>query len=201
MGKMNNLGISILLFLTVTANAFPKYNGYDQPEYEVLKKLDGYELRRYAPSNWVASEVNALTFDAESSTNFWNLYGYINGGNADSQKMKMTVPVITSVGTRKCAFCNVNYKMHFYMHQQNIPQPTDSDVTKVALPSIEVYVKTFSGYANGEEWLTEASKLHDMLKRDEVSDDQIKTDEFYAVGYDGPLKLVFRRNEVWIVKY
>merc|ERR1712183_972715 len=86
MGKMNNLGISILLFLTVTANAFPKYNGYDQPEYEVLKKLDGYELRRYAPSNWVASEVNALTFDAESSTNFWNLYGYINGGNADSQK-------------------------------------------------------------------------------------------------------------------
>ena len=48
--------------------------------------------------------------------------------------------------------------------------------------------------------MTEASKLHEMLTDDGITDDQIDTDQFYAVGYDGPMRLVFRRNEVWIVK-
>jgi len=197
---MNSSSFLVLIFLAAFANAMPQYNGYDQPEYEVLQEFEGYELRRYASSNWVACERNAPTFDSESSQSFWNLFGYINGGNADSEKIDMTVPVITSIGTRKCAFCNNDYKMHFYMHQDSIPEPNDSDVTKVNIPSMDVYVKKFGGFANGEEWMTEASNLHEMLTDDGITDDQIDTDQFYAVGYDGPMRLVFRRNEVWIVK-
>ena len=37
--KMNNSSVLVLIFLAAFANAMPQYNGYDQPEYEVLKEV------------------------------------------------------------------------------------------------------------------------------------------------------------------
>ena len=42
--EMNNSRFLVLIFLAAFANAMPQYNGYDQPEYEVLQEVSCYIL-------------------------------------------------------------------------------------------------------------------------------------------------------------
>ena len=64
----------------------------------------------------------------------------------------------------------------------------------------QIVHRTFGGFANGNEWQTEASKLHGLLNADGISDSDLNLDLFYAVGYDSPMRFFKRRNEVWILK-
>jgi hypothetical protein len=65
----------------------------EEPGYEVIRKIDPIELRRYAP--YVVAEV-VLNTTPESAGNqaFPILAGYIFGKNKGERKMAMTAPVI-----------------------------------------------------------------------------------------------------------
>lgn len=67
----------------------------EEPEYEVLRKLDKVELRQYAP--YVVAEV-VLRSTAEEAGNqaFPILAGYIFGKNKGERKLAMTAPVTQS---------------------------------------------------------------------------------------------------------
>ena len=64
----------------------------EEPDYEVIRKLDNVELRRYAP--YVVAEVvlNATAEEAGSQA-FPILAGYIFGKNKGERKFAMTAPV------------------------------------------------------------------------------------------------------------
>ena len=72
----------------------------EEPEYEVIKKLDNVELRQYAP--YVVAEV-VLDATAEDAGNraFPILAGYIFGKNKGEKKFAMTAPVTQTAAPLK----------------------------------------------------------------------------------------------------
>jgi len=196
--------VFLILALATLSQAATLYSGYEQPDYTVVESNSDYELRRYPASTWVATDTNGANYDDTGSEAFWKLFGYISGANAANKKIDMTVPVITSMGTRSCSFCDMVFTMNFYVPKSvvdsTVPAPTDGRVQIVNMPETEVYVRRFGGFAKGNDFINHASKLHNSLKSNGVSDSDIVMTSFYAVGYDSPWKFMFRRNEVWIVK-
>ncbi|MDJ0916499.1 MAG: heme-binding protein [Woeseiaceae bacterium] len=78
--------IGILLLSGVAAMA------YEEPEYELLRASDEYEIRRYAP--YIVAEVDVSgSFRSAGNKAFRILAGYIFGDNQPQAKMNMTVPV------------------------------------------------------------------------------------------------------------
>ena len=65
---------------------------YEEPEYEVLDRNSGYEIRKYAP--YIVAEVDVDGNIREAGKKaFRILAGYIFGDNQGERKMNMTVPV------------------------------------------------------------------------------------------------------------
>ena len=63
----------------------------------------------------------------------------------------------------------------------------------------DAYVRTFGGRAFSKDWKDEYANLKSDLKADGIEEDKLDMNcGFYAVSYDSPFKLFFRRNEVWI---
>ena len=50
---------------------------------------------------------------------------------------------------------------------------------------------------NDDEWKEESDTLDSMIESQSF---QVKSDEFYANGYNSPMQFWNRRNEVWKVK-
>ena len=59
----------------------------ETPSYEVLKKLEDVEIRKYPPILLVTSKGDYDLFNS--------LFQYISGANKGSSKISMTAPVIT----------------------------------------------------------------------------------------------------------
>jgi hypothetical protein len=132
--------------------------GIDQPKFEVIERFgSSVEIRRYAPR--IAAEA---TIDATESANprgeaFRILAGYIFGANKDKRKIDMTSPVEVKTPGEKIAMTapvevNTSEKrlaMRFFMPTQysreELPEPTDSRVNLVDIPSETIAVLRFSG--------------------------------------------------------
>jgi hypothetical protein len=80
-----------LLFFVLAAMPLLSH-AIEEPDYEVIRKLDNVELRQYAP--YVVAEV-VLSSTAEEAGNqaFPILAGYIFGKNKGEKKFAMTAPV------------------------------------------------------------------------------------------------------------
>ena len=66
-------------------------SSYESAEYSVIKSDGAFEIREY-PDLTLAS--TSMKFDAHGDDgSFMRLFGYISGGNADDQRVPMTIPV------------------------------------------------------------------------------------------------------------
>lgn len=173
-----------------------------EPPYEVLDVREGagYEFRKYMAAKWTSTKMVAPTFDESTGTAFRRLFNYITGKNAGDKKVSMTVPVTMAITKEPT---DVQMVMSFYVpheYQENPPQPTGEGVYTESRDEISVYVRRFGGRAKGEDWFRELDNLRKDLEADGISDEDLDLSTFFAVGYDSPFKLFWRRNEVWIKK-
>jgi len=151
------------------------------------------------------------------STRMFNeLFKYINGHNEQSVKINMTGPVTTlhHVERRDYLGSFEIQEMCFYLpsvyqadheHKEGGPSPRhiseeapqpqhDSKVFLHTRPEMDVYVRTFGGFAITEEvWETERKKLEADL-----ADVPHHDNEFFTACYNSPWEVRNRRNEVWI---
>ena len=83
-----------LLIVLVTLIAGGYAMAYEEPAYEVLESREDYEIRRYEP--YVVAEI-VVEADFRSAGNqaFRPLFRYISGNNTSSEKVEMTVPVVS----------------------------------------------------------------------------------------------------------
>jgi hypothetical protein len=65
----------------------------EQQPYDVVRRFDGFELRRY-PAHVVAEVTLNAGFEDAGSRAFRYLFGYISGDNRSRSKVAMTAPVI-----------------------------------------------------------------------------------------------------------
>merc|ERR1712079_136507 len=171
---------------------------YDSPPYTVVATFevgsDSFEERNYeGGKNWAC--VNDAT---NGNRMFMTLFGYISGANEGNKEIAMTVPVSTK-WTKQSDGSFVK-EMCFYLsekYQANPPQPTNSRVYIVNRPAMTVFTRRVGGYMNDNDWKEESETLDTMI---ESQNFQVKSEEFYANGYNSPMQFWNRRNEVWKVK-
>lgn len=193
---------------TPSSDGLPSFcSEYDCPRFYEMKinASSDYTLRCYPkPYKWVSTTVQGKASKEAGRTAFWKLFRYIQGSNEGEMKIKMTVPVTNSMqlaNPGSNTFCKRNFTMSFfipYKHQEDAPAPTNDDVHLSVVQPFCAYVKVYGGYSNIRKVKENYEALVKSLKKDHLDSD-FSNDTFYTAGYDSPMKLFNRHNEIWIV--
>ena len=171
-------------------------HGIDCPAYTVIAEKDGYEIRNYNASKWVATTVTGTNWNIATESGFQLLFDYISGQNSASEKVPMTAPVAVQVLPGKEPS---NYTVHFfvpYAYQANTPTPTNPNVFLTSLPELTAYVYQYGGFQTDDSISKYAADLEGYLKRDKVN----YVPGVYLTGsYDPPYRIIDRHNEIWFL--
>jgi hypothetical protein len=178
----------------------------EEPDFEVVRKIDTIEIRQYAP--YVVAEVllNSSADDAGNQA-FPILAGYIFGKNKGARKLEMTAPVtqaavpvrmaMTAPVTQAAAAggMRVQFVLPKGVTLASAPEPEDPRVMLREVPAGTWAAIRYSGtwsQANYEEHL---AKLRAALQAAGIT----TQGEPVLARYNGPMTPWFlRRNEVWL---
>lgn len=165
-------------------------------------KAEDYEERLYPAAKWVCT-ARTLPKTSSSPTRamFLDVFRYFSGSNKDKVSIDLTVPVSTLVKPKE------NDMLHYETclvlpkaHQKDPPQPDNPAVYFDNKTDRVILTRRVSGYfVSDSAWETEATSLKKFLKT-MVGDDDVDFDGYYRNGYDAPMRLFNRRNEVWYIK-
>jgi len=169
----------------------------EEPKYTIITQTNDYEIRKYEDR----LAVETLEVSGENRA-FSLLFKYISGANGLNSKVAMTIPVTQSTKIDMTApvtqlEVNGDRIMRFFLptkfNMEDAPRPT-SDAVKLVIVTGQTYAVTrYSGKSSDQNFIRNARKLGEALKRDGV---QISGDPIKAT-YNGPFMPFFlRRNEV-----
>ena len=156
---------------------------YEEANYEVVKKNEIYEIRKYSDRLAIETEIS------NQGSSFRKLFNYISGRNNTEEKIKMTTPV-TQVEK------NGNMSMQFYLpskfNSDNVPNPSREDVKIIIIEGGYYAVLRYSGRASDGNYLKHKKILENELQKKKIS---IISPPIRAT-YDSPFTLpTNRRNE------
>jgi hypothetical protein len=196
---------SRLLGLLLAAIAMSSH-AIEEPDFEVVQRLEAVEIRQYAP--YVVAEV-VVPGPADSAGNraFPLLAGYIFGGNKGERKMAMTAPVTqTSTPVKMAMTAPVTqaptaegYRVQFVLPKgltlESAPEPLDARVKIREVPAAKVAAIRFSGFWSEDNYQRHLSQLISGLT---AAGMRWKGEPVYS-RYDAPWTPWFmRRNEIWL---
>jgi hypothetical protein len=184
----------------------------EEPRYEVIKKDNDFELRRYQPMI-IAEVLVTGTLSEASNKGFRQIADFIFGNNEDpvkkqSEKIAMTAPVTMEADTSSKIAMTAPvtmessggaWKMAFVMPSKftidTLPKPKNANVTIKQMPAQQLAVVTFSGWVDEEKLAAQTTRLNEwMAKNDLKSSGSVQLSR-----YNPPWTLPFwRRNEVWV---
>ena len=178
----------------------------EEPDYEVVRKLDTVELRQYSP--YVVAEV-VLNSTAEEAGNqaFPILAGYIFGKNKGEKKFAMTAPVTqTAAPVRMDMTAPVTQAavpggmlVQFVLPKDvtlaSAPEPIDPRVQLRLVPASQWAVIRYSG-----TWSQSNYQEHLALLKAALDAAGVATQgEPVLARYNAPFTPWFlRRNEIWL---
>lgn len=179
----------------------------EKPDYEVLEKADGYEIRRYPELLVAQVRIDSDTEEAMDA-GFSPLADFIFGENVDASKIDMTAPVtkeadssskisMTAPVTQEAGDDTqlVRFIMPKEYTLETLPKPKDDSVEILTVPARVVAVTKFSGGGKHAKMLEKQAELEEALARDAIE----ITDGPTFARYDPPWTLPFlRRNEVML---
>ena len=183
----------------------------EEPEYEVLEKRDGYEIRQYSPYI-VAETVVQGGFKEAGNTAFRILAGYIFGDNSAKEKMSMTAPVesrpaddgvkmsmTAPVTSQRADDGSDQFAYRFVMERKytldTLPEPNDPRVQLREVEARTVAVNRYSGSWSQSNYDEHETELLTALRKDGID----AIGEPTLARYNGPFTPWFlRRNEVMI---
>jgi hypothetical protein len=195
-----------LLFLLALMGGCPAM-AIEEPGYEVVRKADGYELRRYAGYCVAETEVAGSQTDA-GNAGFRILAKYIFGANQSQQSIAMTAPVVearsetiemTAPVTLQPGAAPGTYVVQFTMPAKyalaTLPKPNDARVRLRQLPDRLVAVRAYAGGWSLARYDTELAALREAMRRDGL----VAISAPQWARYNSPFSLPFmRRNEIWL---
>lgn len=207
---MDGIIRSILTFITsaifFVLSTFGINTGTEQPKYEVIERIgNSVEIRRYAPR--IAAES---TIDVTKSANprgeaFRIVAAYIFGANKGKKKIDMTSPVEIQTAGEKIAMTapvqvNKSEKrlaMRFFMPRQysreELPEPVDSRVRLIDIPSETAAVLQFTGSTDDAAVSVRTAELLELLRGTNWKTEGTPKAFFYNPPWTIPF---LRRNEI-----
>ncbi|KAJ8384658.1 hypothetical protein AAFF_G00199900 [Aldrovandia affinis] len=202
----SNAGL-VLLLLAVTSEASvgPSNSSSFCTEteecllFDLVCKTKEYEVRRYGPARWVSTDAEALFMEVGGTVAFRRLYKYITGANEEGVKINMTAPILVKIPEERRMWKATVYTLSFLLpsaYQESPPEPTNEKVYFTDMPDMTVYVRSYGGWI-----LSVTSGLQSHLLRKDLNTAHASYNNSFnfAVGYDSPMKLLHRHNEVWYV--
>jgi hypothetical protein len=181
---------------------------YEEPRFAVVKRLDGFEVRLYAPHLVAETEVSGSFGEARNAA-FRRLFDYISGGNRAREGIAMTAPVTTAppsaeriemtVPVTSTPDASGGYVMQFMLPGrytlQTAPIPEDPTIRVREVGERLVAVRRYSGRSSESNYREHEAQLLSLL---EASGYLPAGQPWFAV-YDGPFTPWFmRRNEVLV---
>ena len=178
----------------------------EEPDHQVVRQLDGVELRRYA--TYTVAEVVVPGPAAEAGGQaFPILAGYIFGKNKGERKLEMTAPVTqTAVPVKLDMTAPVTqtatpggFLVQFVLPRgvtlATAPEPLDARVQLREVPPTMVAVIRYSGFWSAANDAEHLSKLQSALKGADIA----WTGEPVVSRYNAPfIPWFMRRNEIWL---
>ena len=158
-----------------------------RPTFSIIETLgSSTEIRNYEEQTWISTE------QAGDRGSFMVLASYIFGGNADSEKIAMTAPVIQQGGE---GLWDVQFVMPSDYTMQTLPKPNNPDVILKEIAGKRFAVIRFSGLARANSLAAHTKELEAFILENKL---QTVSEPTYAF-FNPPWTLPFlRRNEVMI---
>ncbi len=168
-----------------------RYSNIEMPKYTVLKSYEkNIELRQYPNMIVAKTSLKDKSFENSGSDGFRSIAGYIFGGNEKEQKIAMTSPVVMEL--------NDSATMYFVMPSQykkdDLPNPSNKNVTIEEEVSKVLLVVRFGGYSNDERIDSHIAVLKNIIQKHHLK----ANGGFMYMGYNAPWDIINRRNEVAI---
>ena len=157
---------------------------YEEANYDVIKKNEIYEIRKYSDRLAIETEISN-----QGSSSFRKLFNYISGDNENNEEIKMTTPV-TQVEKKG------SMTMQFYLpsrfNKDNIPSPSNSDIKILNIKGGYYAVITYSGRASDKNFI----KHKDILEKELIKNNIPILSPPIKATYNSPFTLPMnRRNE------
>jgi hypothetical protein len=181
----------------------------EEPAYTVLEKMDGYEIRAYAPYILAKATVTG-SYDEATGKGFRIIADYIFGNNtkkesiamttpvlesgaASSEKIAMTTPVLEAVGENNER--TIAFVLPSSYTLETLPTPNNNAVTFEAVPARKVAALTFTWYPTESRMEAKKALLMSYLNRD----GKTVTGTLQTARYNPPLSMpLMLRNEVLV---
>lgn len=178
----------------------------EEPGYDVVRQLDGVEIRQYVPYV-VAEVVVSGPADEAGGQAFPILAGYIFGKNKGDRKFDMTTPVTQAAAPVKLemtapvtqAAAAGGFLVQFVLPKgvtlASAPEPIDPRVQLREVPGSRVAVIRYSGFWSQRNYDEHLDELRQALRSARIA----WTGEPTLSRYDPPFMPWFmRRNEIWL---
>jgi hypothetical protein len=165
------------------------------PDYSVVERGDGFELRRYAPFNVAETMVPGAAFTAADIGAYPVLLDYIRGRNSSGRKVPMMAPVMQQPSM---ADGEPAWRVQFVMPKEYplgmLPAPAEG-VALAPQPERLMAALRFGGGWQEARWYEKAAELRDAIARaGRVSIGEPVFARYNAAFVPGLL----RRNEVLV---
>ncbi len=179
---------ALLISLSVLAGCKTSRSAYASAPFKLLRASGEFELRDYPKLTLVETPMT----DAEGSSGFKRLFGYISGRNEGAQKISMTTPVFMSGEDHHAAMAFV---MPAGLNIDQVPKPTDKSITVREVPADRFAVLGFSGRRNAQNEAEALARLKAEMAAEGLS---VFSPPVFAY-FDPPWTPPFlRRNEVML---
>jgi hypothetical protein len=165
------------------------HKGYEMPPYTVERSAGSREIRAYGPHLLAEVQVSGSRQGAIQA-GFRVLAGYIFGGNAEGEKIAMTVPVAQ---TPDGDDWTVSFMMPARFTKDTLPAPRNDAIRLVEAAASRQVVERFSGLPATGDLAARAEALRTWAESQGLT---IMAGPHYYF-YDAPMTLPWnRRNEV-----
>jgi hypothetical protein len=181
-------GIILVLFVISQLFFLNSQRNIETYAFTIIDSYETIEIRQYEASLFTSVQMPSNNYRKTSSKGFSVLAGYIFGGNDKEEKIAMTSPVTMSLKDSTTMMFLVPKKYT----RDNLPVPNDSSIEFKDVPEKKVAAISFGGWANDSKIASFKKKLIDVLESKGIQ----YTDNFYFLGYNAPMEVFNRKNEI-----
>ena len=166
----------------------------ETPEYKIISKHEGFEVRRYSDMVIATTKVQA-DYKNSTSSGFRRIASYIFGGNDKEMKIAMTAPVIADCPSEGLKSYNISFVMPKEHSMKDLPKANISEVSIQKESLGEVAVLSFGGWASESRSMVYQKKLSELLIENKIE----TKGGFMIAQYNSPWTLPpFRKNEAMV---